>query len=148
MASPRHIDWSLEPLGLFPDLVVGAQLGVTGTAVYFARKSRRIPACRFPKIGRSKLGITWDEWPLGLFPDSVLATNIGCDFTTVHKARKTRCIPSFRTPNPPPCDREALRPLLGKKRDREVAVEMGVSEGQVSAARRALGIPSTRVDWD
>lgn len=42
---PRGIDWDAQPLGAVPDEGLARRLGVSGPAVWRARKVRGIPAC-------------------------------------------------------------------------------------------------------
>lgn len=70
---------------------------------------------------------------LGREPDSSLAAEVGCDPTLVRRMRVRLGIPRWDPLG-------AMRPLLGKLPDREVARRLGLSRETVSARRRKLGI--------
>jgi len=75
----RWIDWSSEPLGKIPDVDLAARLGVTHTAVLYARQKRGIPAYR-PQPARIEqllsLDIDWHTEPLGQTTDTAIAESL------------------------------------------------------------------------
>lgn len=55
MPNPKCIDWDAQPLGVIRDAELARQLGVTHSAVGYARRRRRIPAVKFvAKYDQSK----------------------------------------------------------------------------------------------
>lgn len=91
-------------------------------------------------------GIDWSRQPLGELSDRALGQSLGCSGAAVRWARVQREIPPHRAKRPP-CDPDQFGATLGRETDREVAQRHGVTASQVARARRARGIPSTRVDW-
>lgn len=88
---PKGIDWDAQPLGDVTDREIAERLGVTATAVTYARIKRGIPAYA---QRTSPLGIEWDAEPLGQEPDGTIAERLGVHVATVRYARTTRGIVS------------------------------------------------------
>lgn len=84
----RRFDWDAQPLGLFPDAVLAAALGVSDTTVGRARNKRMISPC----VGQSRALVDWDRQPLGVFPDKVIMSMTGASKSAVVDARRSRGI--------------------------------------------------------
>lgn len=80
LESRKWIDWTAEPLGKMPDVVLAEKLGVTHTAVLYARQKYGIPAYA-PTLTRIEqllaLGISWEHERLGQTTDTAIAADLG-----------------------------------------------------------------------
>ncbi|WHT75539.1 hypothetical protein QMY54_00272 (plasmid) [Pseudomonas rhodesiae] len=125
-------------LGKLTDKEVAAQLRITKSAVFQARKARGIKTRSGNKV--------WTEEHLALLGkmcDQSLAYKLGIPKSTVTSRRTRSSIPPLNAPT------EAFElpaeylTRLGKVSDAKIAKAVGVSAPTISAYRRRLGIGAT-----
>jgi len=80
---PKGIDWGSQPLGLEPDAVIAARIGVDRRTVCRARHRLGIPPMR---------AVDWPSLPLGQVSDAIVARMAGCSRSKVQRRRDERGI--------------------------------------------------------
>lgn len=135
--SKKKIDWDNQPLGKIPDKQIAEELGVTESAVSYARKKRDIPKFVTQK---EKQSIDWGNLPLGEVSDVKIAKQLNISIRSVGRARRRLGIAAHVHKwevdwNDQP---------LGRMTDADLAKKIGVSVSAVANARIRRGI--TRFD--
>jgi DNA-binding CsgD family transcriptional regulator len=132
-------------LGVVMDLDVAPRLGVGVQTVRKVRRSLGIPPSRrrYSSAEKERMaGRVWELLLAGHHSGRQIALEVGCheEFVT----RVAQEMPSTPRRRSPAEKVLTMKDQLGKRRDTDIARELGVSPGTVLRIRRELGIPATK----
>lgn len=136
---------SIEDLGKVPDRVIAERLGSNVQCIGRIRRRKNIP----PHI-TTFVHINWDNVPDLLTTDaSVIAKRLGCSEYTVKDIQRKRRH-GFHRSSLTPRKRIDWNNVedLGKMYDYKLAEKLGCGVSSVLNARKRLGIPAYKFDWD